>query len=149
MGDKAPCEEWIEVDPNTLDLSLDDDYSDGVHISVFVSPYDVPEAVRGCFDEDLNRFVIQFRYLDSEPWKRHAENEFVSLRIGKHSQRLHAIEVDLERAEAAYVRLAVTAIDHQAIKAANQASKNYRIVKELIGRLTAQIFPETAAGAPA
>ena len=150
MAEKAPCNEWIEIDASTLDLSLDEPYSDGVHIRLFVSPYDVPEAVRGRFDDDSGKFVIEFRYLDTETWKLEEEDKFVSLRVGKHSQRLHGIEVDVEEAEASYVSLAITAIDHQAARAANQAHKNYRIIKELIDRLTPQIFPAAAASqAPA
>lgn len=71
------------------------EHEGGVTIEMSVSPYDVPNEVKGDFDKESKRFLIEFKYLQDEPWKRESHGEHVFLRVGKHSHRLYGIEVDV------------------------------------------------------
>jgi hypothetical protein len=80
----------------------------GVAVQVFVSPYDVPTEVTGGFDEKLSRFAIDFQYpLSDEPTEVGQEDGVVTLRVGKHSQRLYRIEIDTHALNADAVELKV------------------------------------------
>lgn len=81
----------------------------GVRFEVDVSPYDVPNAVRG-FMTSHGRFRIEFRYIDgSEPPQQEKKlDAFVSVFEGRHSRRLLAIEVDVRALGAESVGLSIT-----------------------------------------
>lgn len=91
------AKEWRLLDPKALGADKAETRSvRGVRIELLLSPYDVPDAMRGYFDERLDRFVIEFRYIDREPIRK-VKNEHLVLRVGKHSRRLYGIEVDVEK----------------------------------------------------
>lgn len=103
----SPKPPWIKLDPESLTeaarepISMDEP---DVRIEVSVSPYDVPEAMRGYFEDDEERsFVIQFKYLDDEPTEEREAGPFATLHVGKNSGRLYRIEVDVEGIEKAEV----------------------------------------------
>lgn len=71
----------------------------GIHFNVLTSPYNIPEAVRGYRREQDGRFVIEFRYIDDgEPVETRLlkSTPDISVRIGKKSDRLYAIECDID-----------------------------------------------------
>jgi len=57
--------EWIRVEGGKYNLPRKEILR-GVEVNVFMSPYDVPQGVRGEFDEKLNRFQITFEYISEE-----------------------------------------------------------------------------------
>jgi hypothetical protein len=83
--------------------------SSGVLFDVVVSPYDLPEAVRG-FRKSNGRFRIEFRYIDGdEPIAEELRvDEHVSAFEGKHSGRLLALEVDTAAIGADAVGVAIS-----------------------------------------
>lgn len=97
---------WIEIPFNPSRLSEHSE-SNGVHVTIMLSPYDIPEAVSGYHDDDLGRFVIEFRYLDDEPWRREPRDEVLTIRIGRHTRRLFGIEIDVEKAEVDHVSMEI------------------------------------------
>lgn len=97
---------WHYLDTSKF-MKPEADSERGVRVELSLSPYDVPEAVRGYFSEDIRRFVIEFRYIQDEPWERREAGEHVTLRVGKGSQRLYGIEVDVETLSADSVTLAI------------------------------------------
>jgi hypothetical protein len=112
---------WIELDPEWLDRRRElNTTNDGVEILVFVSPYDVPDAVRAHRDKAADIFVVEFRYIQDEPWSRHPCNRMIALRTGSHSGRLLGVEIDLRKARNNGVvtgqeamRVAVAGVDSQ------------------------------------
>lgn len=66
----------------------------GVRVEFSLSPYDIPEAVRGYFDERSRKSIIEFRYIQEEPCDRVSINEQVAVLLGKRSFRLYGIEID-------------------------------------------------------
>ena len=82
----------------------------GVVVGLIVSPYDVPDAVRG-FQKNGNVFRIEFRYIDGkEPARSPVEVEqHLTAVYGKHSGRLLAIEVDTDGVGTKNIGLKITA----------------------------------------
>lgn len=72
------------------------------------APYDVPSAVRGAFDDELDRFVIEFQYPgESEQFETISSDTNISLRVGKRSKRLWGVEINMKALGAAGVELNV------------------------------------------
>lgn len=78
-----------------------------LQFNVVVSPYDVPEAVRGRRTSE-GGLVIEFRYIDGEePSKEVRLDDNIVVLEGKHSKRLLAIKVDVRALGAESVGLAI------------------------------------------
>ena len=87
---------WIELDPDCFEQRRElNTANDGIEVTLYVSPYDVPGAVRIRRDPKGHRFVIEFRYVEDEPVVRRLCGDLLSLRSGAHSGRLLGIEIDL------------------------------------------------------
>lgn len=73
-----------------------------------LSPFDVPERVRGYRDPDSKNFVIEFGYLgDSERRVPRPLDESISIRIGENSGRPYEIHIDVEGLGAENVNLSI------------------------------------------
>ena len=126
---------WLRVDPATFDRH-ETVVGRGVEFHVFLSPYDLPEAVRGAFDRATNRFVIEFRYVTDEPTATVAADKHVTLFIGKNSKRLRRIAVDVKGMGAREVALRID----QAIDALPRAitgrvpTTNFTVARDVIHR---------------
>jgi len=145
---------WIE-DPLADVLEelqqVEDDKVENIQIQLFISPYDVPDAVRSYFDEKKKRFVIDFKYIGNEDWLLQRLNEFLSLRLGKNSERLYGMEFDINGLKAQSVQLEIT-VKNEIAKAVSQLYKrvgegpryhNYRLVNETINRRFDELFAGT------
>jgi hypothetical protein len=96
--------------------------------------------VRGEFDKQINRFVIEIRYLDDEDFKRTAIDEIVSLRIGKKSRRLLGIELDTTRVNVTEVQFEVKELEQEIERAldklvrgeSGREQSNYSMAKSAI-----------------
>jgi hypothetical protein len=87
---------WIPLNPDALNSGEALPAPHGIHISFKMSPYDVPEAVRGFLDESRDQFVIEFKYMLQEEPTRSEEKDGVVFRIGKHSGRVYELCVPIE-----------------------------------------------------
>lgn len=99
--------EWLRL--KNLTASVNPPPVQGVILDVVVSPYDVPEAVRG-FKTAAGRFRIEFRYIDGpEPASSpQILNNHVVAFEGRHSKRLLALEVDIDAMGAQAVGLSIS-----------------------------------------
>jgi hypothetical protein len=104
----------------------------GVTFDVMMSPYDVPRQVRGNYDKDLEHFVIEFDYLDSEPLKERRVDRYVSLQVGKNSGRLYRIEVDTVALNAGQIQLRVSLSDLNLEPGRPEQKRNYDAVKQTL-----------------
>lgn len=120
--------------------------SEGATIEIAVSPYTIPDAVRGFYDRELERFVIQFRYLDDEPYDTQEIAESVWVRVGKYTERLHGIEIDVDSLTISGVRLNVkapTLVDTAVDTLARQhpiSQVNYDLTRGAIREHSAELF---------
>jgi hypothetical protein len=138
---------WIEVDPQAVNLPRTTKL-DGVEVTVMMSPYDVPQALRGEYEEKNKRFVIEFRYLGEEDTRDELYNEHVTLRLGKHSGRLYGIELDVDAMNASWVQLVTTALldtESRLGQRRPRRPENYALAGQLLQR-NAPVLSSAMAG---
>jgi len=139
--------DWIPIDFEQIEPPSRAQ-AGGVEINLFWSPYDVPEAVRGYYDRSLDRFVIEFKYIVDEQTTREHESEPVSLRVGKHSARLYAIEVDVNRLKAPSVMLntfvpeTVDELIRKQSKASPKRRDNMDVARKILSQSKEEVFRE-------
>jgi hypothetical protein len=143
--------DWLPLNANTLAPPKHRTIR-GVDITLVMSPYDIPDAVRGEYNKDSHRFIIEFRYMSDEPWERSKYNDKVLLRIGRNSGRLYGIEVDTrapfaERIDlrmnvAKTVKNALHEFSHQSGRP--QRRENFEIAKDAIEENENEIFESLA-----
>lgn len=97
--------EWIEVELEDHE-EAQKTLIRGVEVELYASPYDVPEAVRARFDEEKNRFIIEFKYVGSEATQV-CVFDHVAYTVGKTSGRLYGMEIDVHALKADGVGLYV------------------------------------------
>ena len=131
--------EWLRLDPHEFERAGAETRKESdVEITVSISPYDVPEAVRGFFNERLKRFVIEFKYLQRDPLVTETDPDApgIAVRVGKRSKRLYGIEVDVLSLKARSVSLNVNvvarALDSFARGPASRRPENVDIAKAVI-----------------
>jgi hypothetical protein len=86
----------------------------GIKLESSLSPYDLPEAVRGHLDDPKGWFVIEFRYITSEPTVEVGEDPVKILR-GKRSGRIYQIRVRTPKSQPSEVEvpnMARKALEH-------------------------------------
>jgi SMC interacting uncharacterized protein involved in chromosome segregation len=150
----------VSLDPSKLERH-EHTKTDGVEIHVFMSPYDVPEAVRGRFDPSSRRFVIEFKYLDEEKATDEPHGEYIVLRVGKNSKRLLGLQINVEalKERQVGVRVFVPNLVASIRKAIGELSKtrhlqpsrlrNYEVAEEVIADRSEQLFKELVEAQPA
>ena len=98
---------WAEVNWEKLNQPRREEIN-GVEVTVYFSPYDMPEAVKGEYNDAKDRFVILFQYLGGEePVEYVEEDKHIRLGIGKETKRLHEVLVDVEGLRATSVMVKV------------------------------------------
>lgn len=98
---------WTQVDWDELNEPRTEEIS-GVEVTVFFSPYDMPEAVRGKYDEDDARFVVEFKYIGGkERLKFEKQDDCITLGVGRTSNRLYKILIDVEESDIKQVKVEV------------------------------------------
>jgi hypothetical protein len=124
----------------------------GVELSVLVSPYDVPAAVRGYYDRQLNRFVIEFRYIQEEPITEDWRDSTMAVFVGKNSGRLYRIQLDVHKLKAQQVTLQF--LIQQMDRALEQLARNpqhriragnYQLAKRVISERGEQLVGASLA----
>jgi hypothetical protein len=132
--------EWVKLDTTPFTPETQETIRGG-DVTVVISPYDVPNAVRGDYDERLKRFVIEFRYIGEEPWRLEKHDGTIALRIGKNSGRLYGIEVKAPPRNAETIPLSIQAIQGSIQKAIDTLGhrptryarkKNYQVAQDII-----------------
>jgi hypothetical protein len=146
---------WVEVDWNRLNQPRRETIN-GVEVTVYFSPYDMPEAVKGEYNDAKDRFVIRFQYLGGEePVEHRDEDEHVRLGIGKKTSRLHEILVDVKSLQANGVMLKMQQSDLVADEVENAIAKfasftaaprkgNYEAVSEALQQQREQVYSPLA-----
>lgn len=98
---------WVKISPSDLRPDGRVEFR-GVHVDVALSPYDIPDAVRGDYDELRQRFRIEFRYPDKEaPAGATVSNGPVELVVGQYSGKILSVLIDVDRHKLNAVSLAL------------------------------------------
>ncbi len=140
--------EWLSLNPDTL-LQLGQEAGHAV-LPTGLSTYDFPEAVRSYQDQRTKRLLIEFKYVDDEPWSLTPFTGPVALRIGRNSKRLLGIELDVSKShEGTAGRETLLDGIHQAISGLTAAGGatprdgNYALVDRVIGNLGRNLLAST------
>lgn len=96
--------DWIQVDESKYSEARPDE-ARSVRIEMSVSPYNVPQQVRGQFDSAKRMFVIDFQYIDDEPTRHLRVDDHVVASVGRKSGRVYSLAVDVDALKADSVRL--------------------------------------------
>lgn len=141
-----PLSRWLPIDPNAFDPDEKVTHH-GVEFHVVVSPYDMPDAVRGRYDQSLQRFVIEFRYLAKEEARSVSLDDHVILHIGTQSSRIQGIEVDVKGLGASQVALkmekAIASLPAR-LPASRLPDGNFAVTRNVISRKTPELMGELA-----
>lgn len=119
---------WHRLDPREFGLLGRTENRSGVEITMLISPYDFPNAVRGEFDSAGGCLRIEFRYIQTEDCETRDLDEYVRIRVGKNSGRIYGIEVDVARLKAGQVTLSLGRVVTGALS--DLADRPKRRVKE-------------------
>jgi hypothetical protein len=122
--------------------------SQGVRVDLLVSPYDIPEALRGEYVREKGYFQIEFKYISSEDTYEKPEMENVTVRLGRNSGRLYAIELDVNALQATSVELRIkiaeelkNALKYLIKKPLNPLrTSNYSMAKEAVEKHEQEIL---------
>lgn len=129
--------DWIQVDDSRYEATESLSGGRRVLIEVSVSPYDVPQLVRGEFCVERNRFIVDFRYLTDEPTKSVRLDDHAIGRVGKNSGRLYSLELDVNAMSVESIDLrvkvdqAISELAH-AVKPKLARTKNYALAKQVV-----------------
>ena len=137
---------WIRIKPRKY-LAL----GDSIEAGVLISPYDIPNGVRGGYDDDLERFVVEFRYMVNEEYRSLDADSVTRIRLGKYSSRIIGVEVDVDQLGFAVAvedrnAAAYAAIDHamQNVEKIEDARarrrENYAVTQKILKDKQAEIF---------
>jgi len=144
--------DWLEINPKEFSASEHVQIR-GVNIEVFLSPFDLPEAVRGSYDRDAKKFLIEFRYIGGNEPLATDMLESDTISIGKHSKRIYKIElgqVGLTEGEKIGLRLilpkvnaVLESLEHNRDSA--RRAGNYRVAKKILQQRAEKLFQNQVA----
>lgn len=118
----------------------------GIVLEVRVSPFSLPEAVKGTYDPESRLFEIRFRYLDGEEDAQLCQTHgHVRVFEGRNSGRIMRIEVDVDALGVEAVQLALKAIEQREQHASRQQRPNFGAALEAL-RSREQDLVAPAAG---
>jgi hypothetical protein len=147
--------DWVNLNIDTESLKVVKELEDGVKVIVSPSPYDVPGAIKAEFDRSKSQLRILFRYIGTEPLKRHSASRGLSFGVGKNSGRLYEITLDEINIQNAEIPELVTrigqAIDRLKGRESEERKENYRLAKRALNLGQVPLFlalnPNTIKGA--
>lgn len=134
---------WIRVDTHVLSKETTKEIR-GVKVKVSVSPYDIPQLVRGYRDQESNFFVVEFKYMAEEPLKSIQKNPHIEMEVGANSGRIHKIKVDVVGLDCRAVELEVDKDLSGSIcqlGAHPRLQERYKLTKDIIASYRQTLFP--------
>lgn len=152
--------DWVEVDDSKYNGVKD---ARNVIIEMNVSPYDVPQHVRGGIDERHHRFVIEFRYIDDEDTREVKVDKHVQALIGRKSGRVYSLLVDVDergkdptlltigqpeevRKDASQALGSIYKVVSSKQSSTRSREKNYSVAEKVLGDYWSSIMRPLAAG---
>lgn len=136
-------DQWVQLEPAKL-LEAEQGTMRGAKVTMYTSPYDIPRAYR--MGKEGERIVIEFRYLDEEATRPRTETDAVVLDVGRHSGRIHKIEVDTKSLDAAAIQLRIAvaaavrqAVDHYIQGSEPKRTKAFEVTRRALDQVRGEI----------
>lgn len=143
--------EWLEINPAEFSKS-EQVVIHGANVELFLSPYDLPEAVRGSYDGNEKKFSMEFRYIGGDEPLDTDVRGTTTISVGRRSKRLYKIElaVDLTKGKSVGLRLMLPTIDEVLDKLAQdfpdaRRSGNYKVAKTILEKRGDKILENQVA----
>ena len=97
-----------------------------VEVEVFISPFEIPRAVRGFYDEQRKRFVVDFKYITQEPteYKDFGPSE-VTTKVGSKTGRILGFEIDVDALGASSVSFRMRDVAQEVVRKAIIAAREH------------------------
>lgn len=149
--------DWLTIDPQRISsASTTRKAEKGVELTISLSPYDIPDGVRSRNDEESRRFIIDFSYIEDEPWDVASHSKYVSLKLGKFSGRLRGIELHLDAIaeDRVSIRMEVPNLVSKAIKNLpktprhKRRTQNYLIATRVLSEHNSELLEGLALSHP-
>ncbi|UJS17258.1 MAG: hypothetical protein L3J17_15300 [Candidatus Jettenia sp.] len=140
---------WLQVNPDAEEFTKRPQTKGSkVKVEFLVSSYDIPEAVRGSYNKEKDRFVIEFKYIGDEPTKEQPQDNYVTFVIGKNSGRLYGIEIDVKALRVEKVELRMKIKDEVKKTLNNLIQKpinrlrqdNYRLTQKALSEIEDELY---------
>ena len=145
---------WVKLNPSEFNKS-EHVVMHGADVEVFLSPYDMPEAIRGAFAKDAGKFLIEFKYIGGdeplEEQQEKGEKGSMLLQIGRHSKRLYQILLDLDPNKSEVtLNLLLPKVSRQLETLAKLLGsevpvRNYEVTKEILAKKGKQLLHDIHA----
>ncbi|QII09508.1 hypothetical protein KsCSTR_01290 [Candidatus Kuenenia stuttgartiensis] len=145
----TPLSRWLQVKPDGEEFMkrLQTEGSK-VKVEFLISSYDIPEAVRGSYNKEKYRFVIEFKYIGDEPTKAEPQDNYVTFVIGKNSSRLYRIEIGVKalRVEKVELRMKIKdkgkkTLNNLIQKPINRLRQdNYRLTQKALSEIEDELY---------
>lgn len=139
--------DWITLEAADFNLQPDRKKVHGVAVTVGLSPFDIPDAIRGRYDRELERFVIEFSYLDGDEKRLPSwQSEHLTLYVGERTGCIYEIQIDVESLKAGAVALKVQI--QEAIGELSTSDRfagrrrNYELISEAVTRHADELLAE-------
>lgn len=101
--------EWVRVSADEFAASETRNIR-GVAVEVFVSPFDLPDRVRGEYDPQNRQFVVEFGYIDApERDTRRRKEDHITVVQGRNTGRIQKILLDVDAMNAEKVQIQIRA----------------------------------------
>ena len=150
--------EWLWLNRKRLNKATEKTIK-GAEVTVLLSPYDIPEAVRGGLVSSSGRFAIQFKYQGGpedpdEPLDAESEDGPVVLRVGRNSHRLYRIQLDVKSLDIHQVELRVLQEVGQAIDRLSASRRRppnrgrYDVARQVLSERGHDLVKELVTGTP-
>jgi len=136
--------DWITLDPDRLSSSEHTKDSSGVEVIVGLSPFDIPEKVRGQYDDKRERFVVEFAYLDeSERKVQRVLDDHVTVSVGENSHRLYKVLIDTDSIGVQEVQLSLIteAFDRVVVDSESRQKKIFGMAKRIVEAKGRELVP--------
>ncbi|MBM4054124.1 MAG: hypothetical protein FJ264_05520 [Planctomycetes bacterium] len=144
---------WFPVNPKNVEELTQRLPTEGskVKVEFMVSSYDIPEAVRGFYSEEKDRFIIEFKYIGNEPAKPQLQDDYVTFMVGKNSGRLYGIEIDVKTlgVEEVELRMQISKIKDEVRKTLDNLIQkpinrlrqdNYRLTQKALSEIEDKLY---------
>jgi hypothetical protein len=145
--------DWLEINPSEFSKPEQVQIR-GAKVEVFLSPYDMPEAVRGSYNKEQKKFLIEFRYIGGdEPLETEVRDD-TTLSIGRRSKRIYKIElgkIELTKDKQVALRLVLpkqvdsVLTNLEGGQGAAQRSGNYRVARKIVEKRAEKLIENQVA----
>jgi len=140
--------DWIATDIKQLQETHKKP-ADEADIQIILSPFDVPEALRGFYDTKASRCIVEFRYGDidgdGESLIAQRPDDRITIKIGAHSRRIYRIEVKGDPDACVSVSTSDNDLDEVLMRMSENVkswreSANYSVAKDLFKSRQKELF---------